>query len=171
MPKDEDTFQKLLDQGRELYDQNDFAAARKLFQGLADLGYENGTMFFMLGRCCQETDDLAAALSNYSKACDAFEDAQPKPPTYPRALLNMGVIFRAQNRYRDAEEAYHRAIKADPKYPNPYYNLGLLYEECLKDNPKALAAYEKYIDLHGERYQEAQDHAKRLQAAANPQGK
>ena len=163
-PKDEDTYQKLLDLGRELYDRDDFATARRLFQGLADLGYENGTMFFMLGRCCQEMEEPEAALSNYSKACEMFLRAEPKPPAYVRALLNMGVILRSQRRYADAEEVYKRAVNADANYPNAYYNLGLLYEECLKDTPKALAAYEKYIDLRGEKYQEVQDRAKRLRA-------
>ena len=170
-PKDEDTFQKLLDLGRELYDRDDFATARRLFQGLADLGYENGTMFFMLGRCCQEMEEPEAALSNYSKACELFQRAEPKPPAYVRTLLNMGVILRSQRRYADAEEVYKRAVKADSNYPNACYNLGLLYEECLKDTPKALAAYEKYIDLHGEKYQEVQDRVKRLRAIVNSQAK
>jgi len=170
-PRDEDTYQKLLDLGRGLYDKNDLATARRLLQGLADLGYENGAMFFMLGRSCQEMEDWEGALSNYGKACDTFQNVEPKPPTYSHALVNMGVILRSQRRYTDAEEAYRRATKADPKYPNPYYNLGLLYEECLKDTPKALAAYERYIDLRGERYQDVQDRVKRLREMIKPQGK
>jgi tetratricopeptide (TPR) repeat protein len=170
-PRDEDALQKLLALARGFYDQNDFVSARRLLQGLVDLGYENGALFFMLGRCCAETDDPKGALSNYDKACDAFQDVKPRPPQYVYALNNMGAILRSQGRFTDAEEVYRKAIKADPSYANAYYNLGLLYEECLKDNQKAVDAFEKHIDLRGERYIEVQERIKRLRAVPSPQKK
>jgi tetratricopeptide (TPR) repeat protein len=83
----------------------------------------------------------------------------------------MGAILRSQGRFTDAEEVYRKAIKADPSYANAYYNLGLLYEECLKDNQKAVDAFEKHIDLRGERYIEVQERIKRLRAVPSPQKK
>jgi len=72
---------------------------------------------------------------------------------------------------KDAEEVYRKAIKADPKYPSTYYNFGLLYEECLHDATKAVAAYDKYIDLRGEKYEEVQERVKRLREMGKSQPK
>ncbi len=162
--RDEDTMLNLLDLGRELYDKNEFINTRRLLQGLAELGFENADLFFMLGRCHQELGDADAALSEYGRACDILENAAGRSAAHVRVLLNMGVILRAQRRFEDAVAVYERAIKVDPQYASVYYNLALLYEESLKDKGKALAFYEKYIDLRGERYQEAEERAKRLRS-------
>jgi len=166
--RDEDTMRKLFDVAHHLYDQNDYESARRLLEGLAELGYENGPVFYSLGQCCQELGDLDAALSNYGKAFDAFQHAEPKPPPYVHTLNNLGVVLRCLRRYSEAEEAYRKAIKAAPTYASAYYNLGVLYEDYLKDKPKALQTFEKYIDLRGERLQEAQERVKRLKGDQAP---
>jgi tetratricopeptide (TPR) repeat protein len=160
--KDDQTYRALLAVARSLCEQNNYTSARSLLEGMADLGCEDGLLFYLLGQCCQEVGDPDAALKNYAKACDAWQSANPKPPQYAYALNNLGVVLRSLRRFSDAEEAYQRAIKASPSYANAYYNLGVLYEEYLKDRPKALQAFEKYIDLRGERCAEAQERVRRL---------
>jgi tetratricopeptide (TPR) repeat protein len=51
--------------------------------------------------------------------------------------------------YREAEKCYKKAIEADPKNPDYYLALGILYHKNLKDTPKAVENYEKYLELGG----------------------
>jgi Flp pilus assembly protein TadD len=70
-------------------------------------------------------------------------------PAYAEAHMNLGVIYTELNRLDDAEHSYERAVALKPDYAEAHYNLGVFYELHRKDLPKALAHYQKYLNLGG----------------------
>jgi Flp pilus assembly protein TadD len=70
-------------------------------------------------------------------------------PEYAEAHMNLGVIYTELNRLDEAEQSYERAVALKPDYAEAHYNLGVFYELHRKDLPKALAQYQKYLNLGG----------------------
>lgn len=87
---------------------------------------------------------------NYADAVPLLEAASKKEPGNVPILLNLGIAYRGVERYADAERAYKQALEAGQGVLEPHLNLGILYGDYLKDYPKALASFARYIDGGGQ---------------------
>lgn len=87
---------------------------------------------------------------NYADAVPLLEAASKKAPDNVPILLNLGIAYRGVERYPEAERAYKRALEAEQGVLKPHLNLGILYGDYLKDYPKALASFAKYIEGGGQ---------------------
>jgi len=149
--------EKLLAVGRRFYEKDDYENARAILEALVALGYRDGFVYFMLGRCCAETGDVDLGIENYRKACQFYEALEEKPRYYLYALNNLGALLRQKQKYAEAAAAYEKARRTDEKYATVYYNLGVLYQEFLNDKRKAIECFEKYIELKGDRIADAEE--------------
>jgi tetratricopeptide (TPR) repeat protein len=70
------------------------------------------------------------------------ERADPASP-----LNQQGIALRGKGSFDQAREAYEAAINADPKIATPVLNLAILHDLYLGDRTKALALYERYLQL------------------------
>ena len=76
------------------------------------------------------------------------EEEKPKPYVPPSATKSVEIAnfyFRTK-KYNAALGRYEEAVTTDPYYPLGYLGLGKTYEK-LGLKHKALAAYQKYLDL------------------------
>jgi len=76
------------------------------------------------------------------------QEDKPQPYVPPSAAKSVEIAnfyFRTK-KYQAALGRYQEAVATDPYYPNGYLGLGKTYEK-LGLKQKALAAYQKYLDL------------------------
>ncbi|MCX7910386.1 MAG: DUF2723 domain-containing protein [Endomicrobia bacterium] len=65
---------------------------------------------------------------------------------YLEILINLGVVYKKQNKFKESEECFLKAISIDPNNSQAYYNLGILYWE-MNNFKKALDYFEKLLKL------------------------
>ncbi|HSQ52079.1 MAG TPA: hypothetical protein VLL94_12530, partial [Nitrospiraceae bacterium] len=51
--------------------------------------------------------------------------------------------------YADAERAMREALVVNPNYTDVYFSLGILYADEMKDQPKSVEAFTRYLELGG----------------------
>jgi tetratricopeptide (TPR) repeat protein len=61
--------------------------------------------------------------------------------------VDLGITYKAQERYEEAIAVYQKAIELDPQYAFAYNNLGITYDDQ-KRYEEAIAAYQKAIELN-----------------------
>jgi tetratricopeptide (TPR) repeat protein len=86
---------------------------------------------------------------NYADAVPLLEAARKQEPDNAGILLNLGIAYRGIGRLEDARRTYERALEVGRGSPEPLLNLGVLYADYLKDYPKALDAFGRYISQRG----------------------
>jgi cellulose synthase operon protein C len=62
-------------------------------------------------------------------------------------LNQLGIVQRQQGHFEKAREAYEAAIALDPNATAPQMNLAILFDLYLGDNAKALALYQRCLEL------------------------
>ena len=70
-------------------------------------------------------------------------------PNNPDAHYTLGLIYEKRGQYAEAERALRAALAANPNYVDVYFTLGALYADELKDQKKAVEAFERYLELGG----------------------
>lgn len=86
-------------------------------------------------------------LQHYQEAIFSFNRAIALKPDYVEAYFNLGKTQRALHQYQDAIDSYSKCIALNERYPDAYNNRGTIYSEDLKQYERALADYQKFIDL------------------------
>jgi len=71
-------------------------------------------------------------------------------PQFAKTHNDLGLTYKAAGLYPQASEEYQRAIQLDPGYADPLRNLGVIYAYHLVDIPKAIALWQRYLDLSPE---------------------
>ena len=61
---------------------------------------------------------------------------------------NLGVFYTRNQNVSMAVFEYERALKINPKNAKAHYNLGYLYAEELDQHDKALAHFQRYLDMN-----------------------
>ena len=93
--------------------------------------------------------------SRLPEAEAAFKAALERSPTNVVAGNELGIVERKLGKFAEAEAAYQRTIATEPNYAPAHLNLGVLYDLYLAQPQKALAEFERYIEISGENKQVA----------------
>ncbi|TAJ07200.1 MAG: tetratricopeptide repeat protein [Nitrospirae bacterium] len=88
-------------------------------------------------------------LNKLDEALSAGELAVKHAPTNPDAHYTLGLVLQKKGRYKDAEKAFLQALAVNPGYSDVHLSLGDLYADDLKDRPKAVASYQRYLETGG----------------------
>jgi tetratricopeptide (TPR) repeat protein len=91
-------------------------------------------------------------------------------PKNPDSHYTLGLIYEKRGQYAEAERAMRAALAANPSYVDVYFTLGALYADHLKDQKKAVEAFERYLELGGthNRAREAVAQSRAAQTPAAP---
>jgi hypothetical protein len=105
-------------------------------------------------------------------ALAAAKAAVKYAPANPDSYYTLGLIYEKRGQFPEAEHAMGEALKANPSYVDVYFTLGTLYADQMKDQKKAVEAFERYLELGGThsraREAVAQSRADQTPAAKNP---
>jgi tetratricopeptide (TPR) repeat protein len=88
-------------------------------------------------------------LPNIDEALAAGKLAVQYAPNNPDSHYTLGLIYEKRGQYAEAEKALRAALAANPSYVDVYFTLGVLYADDLKDQKKAVEAFERYLELGG----------------------
>lgn len=89
-------------------------------------------------------------LPNLEEALAAAKKAVEYAADNPDSFYTLGLVYEKQARYAEAEQAMLQATKVNPSYVDVYFSLGTLYADHLKNEPKAVEAFRRYLDLGGD---------------------
>ena len=112
-------------------------------------------MEFMRRGHIQAAGSVALALlASLPVALAQVPEKIPSPPvdpdwTYtspgPKKCVEIGNVYLHKGNLKGALSRFQEALQDNPNYAPAYLGLGKVYER-MKDNPKALKAYEQYLD-------------------------
>jgi tetratricopeptide (TPR) repeat protein len=92
---------------------------------------------------------LLEVLPNLDGAFSAAKLAIQYAPKNPDAQYTLGLIYEKRGQYADAERAMREALVVNPNYTDVYFSLGILYADEMKDQPKSVEAFTRYLELGG----------------------
>jgi len=90
-----------------------------------------------------DTEQPQKAVNAYAKALEI----DSKHPNTPNILTDQGVMYRKMGLFDKAVENFEKASKLDPKHTQSLFNLGIVYANDLKQNDKAIEAWQRYLAL------------------------
>ena len=88
-------------------------------------------------------------LPDLEDALSAARLAVQHAPKNPDAQYTLGLIYEKRGQYAEAERAMREALVVNPNYADVYFSLGTLYADELKDQPKSVEAFTRYLELGG----------------------
>ncbi len=92
--------------------------------------------------------ELALAQAEIARLNQALADqAARHARELQRYHYNMGCVYKAAREFTRAETEFQRALALNPDDAATHYNLGILYEVDLKQPRKAIAHYERFLEL------------------------
>jgi tetratricopeptide (TPR) repeat protein len=83
----------------------------------------------------------------HAESVAALEQAVLANPREPAYYNQLGIAHRHAGQFAKARDAYEKAIGLDADYASAILNLGILNDIYLRDGPRALALYERYLAL------------------------
>ena len=92
---------------------------------------------------------LLEVLPNLADALSAAKLAVQYAPKNPDSQYTLGLIYEKHGQYAEAERAMRGALVVNPNYTDVYFSLGVLYADEMKDQPKAVEAFTRYLELGG----------------------
>lgn len=102
---------------------------------------------------------LLEVLPSLDDALSAAKLAVQYASTNPDSQYTLGLIYEKRGQFVEAERAMREALVVNPNYVDVYFSLGLLYADELKDQPKSVEAFTRYLELGG-------NHARAVAAVA-----
>jgi uncharacterized caspase-like protein len=88
-------------------------------------------------------------LPNLDEALAAAKAAVQYAPKNPDSQYTLGLVHEKLGHYAEAERAMREALTVNPGYMDVYFSLGTLYADQMKDEKKAVEAFERYLELGG----------------------
>jgi tetratricopeptide (TPR) repeat protein len=104
---------------------------------------KNYQAWVQLGNDYFDTEQPQKAVNAYAKALEIDSKSQ----NTPNVLTDQGVMYRKLGLFDKALENFEKASKMDPKHLQSVFNTGVVYANDLKQNDKAIAAWQRYIEL------------------------
>lgn len=92
---------------------------------------------------------LLEVLPNLDGALSAAKLAIQHAPKNPDAQYTLGLIYEKRGQYIEAERAMRESLVVNPNYTDVYFSLGILYADEIKDQPKSVEAFTRYLELGG----------------------
>jgi tetratricopeptide (TPR) repeat protein len=92
---------------------------------------------------------LLEVLPNLADALSAAKLAVQYASKNPDSHYTLGLIYEKREQYAEAERAMREALMVNPNYADVYFSLGILYADELKDEPKSVDAFTRYLELGG----------------------
>ncbi|MEP6959966.1 MAG: caspase family protein [Nitrospirota bacterium] len=92
---------------------------------------------------------LLEVLPNLDGALSAAMLAMQYAPKNPDSQYTLGLVYEKRGQYSDAERAMREALVVNPNYRDVYFSLGILYADEIKDQPKSVEAFMRYLELGG----------------------
>ncbi len=92
---------------------------------------------------------LLEVLPNLADALLAAKLAVQYAPKNPDSQYTLGLIYEKRGQYAEAERAMRESLVVNPNYVDVYFSLGILYADELKDQPKSVEAFTRYLELGG----------------------
>ncbi|MBU6480327.1 MAG: caspase family protein [Nitrospirae bacterium] len=92
---------------------------------------------------------LLEVLPNLDGALSAAKLAVQYAPKNPDSQYTLGLIYEKRGQYVEAERAMREALVVNPNYSDVYFSLGILYADEMKDQPKSVEAFTRYLELGG----------------------
>lgn len=83
------------------------------------------------------------------EALKAGLQATQYAPDNPDSFYTLGLIHEKRKMFTEAETAFRQALRVKADYPDVYFSLGTLYSDHLHDEPKAVDAFRRYLELGG----------------------
>ena len=117
-----------------------FDEAERGFLALTKAHPELGGPFANLAIVYRQAGKHAEAIAALERAVQA----NPKQGAYYNQL---GITLRHAGQFGKAREAYEKALAIEPGNPAALLNLGILHDIYLRDGPRALELYERYLAL------------------------
>ena len=100
----------------------------------------NLNAWISLGNDYFDTEQSQKAIYAYGKALEI-------EPNNPNVLTDQGVMFRKVGWYDKALVNFEKAQKIDPRHLQSLYNMGIVYALDLKKPDKAIAIWNRYLQL------------------------
>lgn len=92
---------------------------------------------------------LLEVIPNLDDALSAAKLAVQYAPKNPDSHYTLGLIYEKREQYVEAERAMREALVVNPNYVDVYFSLGILYADEMKDQPKSVEAFTRYLELGG----------------------
>jgi len=92
---------------------------------------------------------LLEVLPSLDDALSAAKLAVQYAPKNPDSHYTFGLIYEKRGQYVEAERAMREALVVNPNYMDVYFSLGILYADEMKDQPKSVEAFTRYLELGG----------------------
>ncbi len=81
------------------------------------------------------------------KSVEAYGRALELKPDDPDVLTDQGVMYRALGQFDKALSNFEKANKVNPNHVQSLFNMGVVYSQDLKRNDKAIAAWNKVVQI------------------------
>ena len=92
---------------------------------------------------------LLEVIPNFDDALSAAKLAVQYAPKNPDSHYTLGLIYEKREQYVEAERAMREALVVNPNYVDIYFSLGILYADEMKNQPKSVEAFTRYLELGG----------------------
>lgn len=106
---------------------------------------KNYMVWVQLGNDYFDTDQAQKSVNAYAKALEI----DPNHQNTANVLTDQGVMYRKMGLFDKAIANFEKASQLDPKHSQSLFNLGVVYANDLKQNDKAIAAWQKYLAIDG----------------------
>lgn len=104
---------------------------------------KNYQVWVQLGNDYFDTEQPQKSVNAYAKALEIDSNRQDTP----NVLTDQGVMYRKMGLFDKAVANFEKANRLDPKHLQSLYNLGVVYANDLKQNDKAIDAWQRYIAI------------------------
>jgi len=159
--------QTLVDQGKELYKNDEDERAAEVFQQAIKQDPNNAEAHLRLGMAFGALERKPEADEAYKKAVELYKKKVQSDPKDADAFFNLGEAHSFLHQDEEAARAYRQATRLKPDDEEAFYQLGMS-ETRLAHYPEALTAYKKALELDPDDYRatdainEAQEGANRI---------
>ena len=92
---------------------------------------------------------LLEVLPNLDEALSTAKLAVQYAPKNQDSQYTLGLIYEKRGQYVEAERAMRESLVVNPNYVDVYFSLGILYADEMKDQPKSVEAFTRYLELGG----------------------
>lgn len=106
---------------------------------------KNYLVWVQLGNDYFDTEQPQKAVNAYAKALEI----DPNHQNTANVLTDQGVMYRKMGLFDKAIANFEKASALDPRHAQSLFNLGVVYANDLKQNDKAIAAWQRYLAIDG----------------------